>query len=200
MNPDAPRDGVRGFVFCTATQRKTESRENGLFKRITEPPPPADSLLAEFWRLEKEAEAIWRQAVAELAPYRKCLQGEAKLSGAEIVQFLQQLVAEIPWGHNLLILNKLPDPTARLGWSRNVLLNQIKAGAYERARTEKKTHNFEFALILHLAGQDRQDAQDSPETNTLRDGDTAIRRKADRLRYLSGRLGNRQKVPEVVVI
>jgi len=34
----------------------------------------------------------------------------------------------------------------RLGWSRNVLLNQIKAGAYERAVTEKKTHNFDLAF------------------------------------------------------
>ena len=43
--------------------------------------------------------------------------------------------------------------TARFGWSRNVLLNQIKAGAYERAVTEKKTHNFPLALPEHLAEQ-----------------------------------------------
>jgi predicted nuclease of restriction endonuclease-like (RecB) superfamily len=28
--------------------------------------------------------------------------------------------------------------TARFGWSRNVLLNQIKAGGYERAMAEKE--------------------------------------------------------------
>lgn len=75
---------------------------------------------------------------------------------------LQQLVAEIPWGHHLLILNKLTAPAARLwylratasfGWSRNVLLNQIKAGAYERAVTEEKTHNFSLALPEHFAEQ-----------------------------------------------
>jgi len=75
---------------------------------------------------------------------------------------MQQLVAQIPWGHNLLILNKLSDPVARMyylrattqfGWSRNVLLNQIKAKAYERAITEKKTHNFPAALPGHLAEQ-----------------------------------------------
>ncbi len=43
--------------------------------------------------------------------------------------------------------------TARFGWSRNVLLNQIKAGAYERAVTEKKTHNFDLALPEHFAEQ-----------------------------------------------
>jgi len=95
-------------------------------------------------------EAIWRQAVAKLEP------------GAAPAEFLRQLVAEIPWGHNLLILNKLTEPTARLyylratarfGWTRNVLLNQIKARAYERAMTEKKTYNFPLALPEHLAEQ-----------------------------------------------
>ena len=97
----------------------------------------------------KPKSPILRQAVAELATDRQ-------------EQFLQQLVAEIPWGQHLLILNKLTDPaarlyylraTARFGWSRNVLLNQIKAGAYERAVTEKKTHNFPLALPEYLAEQ-----------------------------------------------
>ena len=61
-------------------------------------------------------------------------------------EFLQQLVEEIPWGHHLLLVDKVKDPaarlyylraTAQLGWSRNVLLNQIKGGAYERAVMEK---------------------------------------------------------------
>jgi len=81
-------------------------------------------------------------------------------SGKE--NFLRQLVAEIPWGHHLLILNKMTDPaarfyylraTAQFGWSRNVLLTQIKAGAYERAVKEKKTHNFPLALPDQLAEQ-----------------------------------------------
>jgi predicted nuclease of restriction endonuclease-like (RecB) superfamily len=71
-------------------------------------------------------------------------------------------VAEIPWGHHLLILNKLTAPAARLfylrataqfGWSRAVLLNQIKAQAFERAKSEKKTHNFAVALPEHFAEQ-----------------------------------------------
>jgi predicted nuclease of restriction endonuclease-like (RecB) superfamily len=43
--------------------------------------------------------------------------------------------------------------TAHFGWSRNVLLNQLKAGAYERAVKEKKTHNFALALPEHFAEQ-----------------------------------------------
>ena len=71
-------------------------------------------------------------------------------------------MAEIPWGHHLLILNKLTAPAARLfylrattqfGWSRAVLLNQIKAQAFERAKSEKKTHNFAVALPEHFAEQ-----------------------------------------------
>ena len=99
---------------------------------------------------ESEEVPIWRQSVAKL------------VAGGDCTAFLRQLVAEIPWGQNLLILNKLTDPAARLwylratahfGWSRNVLLNQIKAGAYERAVTEKKTNNFALALPEHFAEQ-----------------------------------------------
>jgi predicted nuclease of restriction endonuclease-like (RecB) superfamily len=72
------------------------------------------------------------------------------------------LLSEVPWGHHLEILKKV-DPikgrlyylraTARFGWSRNVLLNQIKAGAYERSLKEGKAHNFPAALPEHLAEQ-----------------------------------------------
>ncbi len=113
-------------------------------------------------RAHRTALPILRQPVAELATDIKRPQPAAEPADAETVSFLQQLVAEIPWGHNLLLLNKLTAPaarlyylraTARFGWSRNVLLNQIKAGAYERAKTEKKTHNFPLALPEHLAEQ-----------------------------------------------
>jgi predicted nuclease of restriction endonuclease-like (RecB) superfamily len=70
------------------------------------------------------------------------------------------LLLPVPWGHHLEILKKAVAPaarlwylhaTARFGWTRNVLLNQIKAGAYERAVTEKKAHNFPLSLPEHLA-------------------------------------------------
>jgi predicted nuclease of restriction endonuclease-like (RecB) superfamily len=40
-----------------------------------------------------------------------------------------------------------------MGWSRNVLLNQIKGKAYERHLATTKQHNFEKALPVHLAEQ-----------------------------------------------
>ena len=110
--------------------------------------------------------AIWLQPVAKFAKQPGGTefwpQPAAKLNADTVIPFLRQLVSEIPWGQNLLILNKLSAPaarlwylraTARFGWSRNVLLNQIKAGAYERAVTEKKTHNFDLALPEHFAEQ-----------------------------------------------
>jgi predicted nuclease of restriction endonuclease-like (RecB) superfamily len=100
--------------------------------------------------------AIWPQAVAKLKNRGK--EGPERIP----LEVLRQLVAEVPWGHHTMILNKIEAPAARLyylrataqfGWTRNVLLNQIKAGTYERAITEKKTHNFPVALPECLADQ-----------------------------------------------
>ena len=75
---------------------------------------------------------------------------------------LRQVVAEIPWGQNLLIINKIKEASAReyylrataeMGWTRAVLELQIESQAYERHRLEKKSHNFEKALPVHLADQ-----------------------------------------------
>jgi predicted nuclease of restriction endonuclease-like (RecB) superfamily len=149
-------------------------------------------------------EAIWRQAVAKLPQKGKGLAGEgfwrqavAKLKGsARPIEFLQQLVTVVPWGQNLLILNKLTDPaarlwylcaTAQLGWSRNVLLNQIKGGAYERAVTEKKSHNFGLALPEYLAEQAEEMLKSSYNLEFL-----GIRRQV-RERELEDRLIERLK-------
>ena len=97
------------------------------------------------------------QAVRELEKKRQKTPTPEELS-----QLVRELIAAVPWGHHANALAKLTDPaarlyylqaTARFGWSRNVLLNQIKAGAYERAVVEKKTHNFPLALPEYLAEQ-----------------------------------------------
>lgn len=84
------------------------------------------------------------------------------VDSAKLSQAVRQLVAAIPWGHHANVLARITDPaarlyylraTAQLGWSRSVLLNQIKARAYERAVKEKKTHNFALALPEHFAEQ-----------------------------------------------
>jgi len=56
-------------------------------------------------------------------------------------QTVQQLVAQLPWGHILHLLHKVKDPVAREwyvrqtiehGWSRNVLALHTAQGDYER--------------------------------------------------------------------
>ena len=117
---------------------------------------------------------IWQQAVAELpaiglpAPNRQ--QAVAKLEEIETTDKLRQLVVEVPWGHNMLILNKLSEPKERLyylyttaqgGWTRSVLLNQIKADAYGRSLAKGKAHNFPLALPEHLAEQAEESLKSS---------------------------------------
>ncbi|MDI6793352.1 MAG: PDDEXK nuclease domain-containing protein [bacterium] len=68
-------------------------------------------------------------------------------------EFVQQVVAQIPWGHNVRILDYVKDPverewyirqTVEHGWSRNVLVHQIESGLYHRKG--RATTNFERTL------------------------------------------------------
>lgn len=77
-------------------------------------------------------------------------------------QLVQDILAPVPWGHHVEILKKVkaaPErlyylrATAQFGWTRAVLLNQIKAQAYARSLAEGKSHNFPLALPEHLAEQ-----------------------------------------------
>jgi len=68
-------------------------------------------------------------------------------------EFVQQPVAQLPWGHNVRLLDLVKDREQRLwyaraaiehGWSRNVLVIQIEAGLY--GRQGKAITNFTKAL------------------------------------------------------
>lgn len=68
-------------------------------------------------------------------------------------QIVQQAVALLPWGHNLVLLDKFSDNETRLwyaqkaiehGWSRNVLVHQIESGLLER--TGQAVNNFSHTL------------------------------------------------------
>lgn len=87
---------------------------------------------------------------------------QAKIASTKVLDAVRELVASVPWGHHANHLLHVEDPAARLyylrasanfGWTRNVLLNQIKAGAYERSVKERKANNFALALPPHLAEQ-----------------------------------------------
>ena len=68
-------------------------------------------------------------------------QGAAQLQNYENqpVKIVQQLAAQLPWGHHQVLLDKLKTPEERSfyiqkavenGWSRNVLVHQIESGLY----------------------------------------------------------------------
>ncbi|CAH1525979.1 conserved hypothetical protein [Vibrio owensii] len=66
---------------------------------------------------------------------------------------VQQAVGQIPWGHNVLIIQKLEEYEERLwyatevvknGWSRAVLAHQVESGLLKR--TGNAVNNFEITL------------------------------------------------------
>jgi predicted nuclease of restriction endonuclease-like (RecB) superfamily len=93
--------------------------------------------------------AIVQQPVAQLE--------NTVMSGALSLEkeFAQQAIAQIPWGHHTVLLDKVSDIDERLWyvnktienkWSRNVLLYQISSDLYHRQAKTKKTTNFHQTL------------------------------------------------------
>jgi len=71
------------------------------------------------------------------------------------MEFVQQAAAQIPWTHNLILMDKLSsekktylwyaNQTILNGWSRNILAHQIESKLYERQGREKVS-NFKLTL------------------------------------------------------
>ncbi|MBI3371900.1 MAG: DUF1016 domain-containing protein [Betaproteobacteria bacterium] len=110
--------------------------------------------------------SIWQRAVAKSRAVNRGTgfrqQAVAKMAAGKPAELLPPVLTQVPWGHHLQILNKAGSAPARLhylrataqfGWSRNVLLNQIKARSYERSLKDGKAHNFPAVLPEHLAEQ-----------------------------------------------
>jgi predicted nuclease of restriction endonuclease-like (RecB) superfamily len=79
--------------------------------------------------------------------------------------YIKKLVLNIPWKHNILIIQKVKDPKARVfyleqtiknRYSNTVLLHQIKANAYEHYMSKPSQHNFATALPEHFQEQARE--------------------------------------------
>jgi predicted nuclease of restriction endonuclease-like (RecB) superfamily len=82
-------------------------------------------------------------------------------------EFAQQLVSQIPWGHNLVIIGKIKNTdeavfyaqkTIQNSWSRAVLTHQIESGLYRRAG--KGITNFQTALPAPHSDLARQTLKD----------------------------------------
>jgi predicted nuclease of restriction endonuclease-like (RecB) superfamily len=89
----------------------------------------AEDLRAEFPAMKgfSRSNLFYMRAFAQAWPQRE--------------QLVQQAAGQLPWGHIMLLLDKLEDQTARdwyaeraaeFGWSRNVLMNQIMNRTRER--------------------------------------------------------------------
>lgn len=66
-------------------------------------------------------------------------------------EFVQTVSAQIPWSHNIAIIEKVKKPeqriwyiqkTAENGWSHSVLIHQIESGLYQRQAVAEKVSNF----------------------------------------------------------
>lgn len=83
------------------------------------------------------------------------------------VDIVQQAVGQLPWGHNLVLLTKLKDPTQRLayaqraieyGWSRNMLNIHIEQRLLERSG--QAVTNFSQRLPSPLSDLARESLKD----------------------------------------
>lgn len=102
-------------------------------------------------------------------------------------QIVQQLVAQIPWGHNVRLLDKVQDSDARQwyiqktienGWSRNVLVMQIETDLYQRQGGA--VTNFEQTLPKPQSDLARQILKDPYSFQFLTISDEAAERELER--------------------
>jgi predicted nuclease of restriction endonuclease-like (RecB) superfamily len=165
-------------------------------------------LIALYWRIgeeivQRQERHAWGRSVVErlAADLRSEFPGVSGFSTPNLwfmrQMFLEyrdrsnllQLVREIPWGQNITIMTKIKEPaareyyldmTARMGWSRNVLLNQIKTQAYERHALAPKQHNFAATLPEHLAAQADEALKDVYMLDFLGIGKPVVEREMER--------------------
>lgn len=139
---------------------------------------PRNLLYIRKWYRFYRSSEIVPQVVAEME----------KAPQTEGVVIAQQVVAEIPWGHNVHIITKCSDvqealfyvrETVKNNWSRAVLVGQIESKLYERQgkaiqnfqlaipgpqadlarETLKNPYNFDFLMLGKEAGErDLEDA------------------------------------------
>ena len=100
---------------------------------------------------------------------------------------VQQAVAQIPWGHNVRILDRVKNPTERIwyiqqtiqqGWSRNVLVHQIESGLYHRQG--QAITNFDKTLVSPQSDLANQILKDPYNFDFLSLGEAAHERDLER--------------------
>ncbi len=103
-------------------------------------------------------------------------------------EFVQQLVRQIPWGHNILIISKIKaieqafwyvQKTLENGWSRNILALQIDSQLYERQVDKPKIDNFTGRLPAPDSDLFRESLKDPYIFDFLSVGDDAREREIE---------------------
>lgn len=103
------------------------------------------------------------------------------------VSIVQQVVGQIPWGHNLILITKIKDPAIRLwyaqktivnGWSRAVLVHQIELCLHERHG--KAITNFDRTLPAPQSELARQVLKDPYVFDFLNIGEEAKERDLEK--------------------
>ena len=101
-------------------------------------------------------------------------------------QFVQQVLAQLPWYHQLALLDKLPGPETRRwyaakalkhNWSRNILVMQIEARLLERSG--KAVTNFEASLPAPQSDLARESLKDPYRFDFLGLTDAAQEREVE---------------------
>ena len=133
---------------------------------------------------------IWRMRAFFLAwsgAAKKLPQAVAERGAGRAAKELPQAVAETPWGHNVVLLERIADPRSRIwyaeqvrehGWSRAVLEAQIAKKAH--ARQGKATTNFARALPPPTAALAQQALKDPYTFDFLTVGREAHERVTER--------------------
>ena len=133
---------------------------------------------------------IWRRRAFFLAwsgVSKKLTQAVSETKMRIASKKLPQVVSEIPWGHNIVILQQLKIPEERLwyaqqtrehGWSRSVLQAQIAKSAY--VRQGKATTNFARALPSPQSELAQQTLKDPKNFDFLTMGREAHERVTER--------------------
>lgn len=139
------------------------------------------SLIQLYWELgrqivESQKRHGWGREIVERLSLdlKRTFPGQSGFSGRNLWRMrkffltykdypnLSQAVAEIPWGHNSILLADRFSPSERLfyakktsehGWTRAVLEYHIDAKLYERTLPEQQTNNFAETLPEQLVAQ-----------------------------------------------
>jgi len=119
--------------------------------------------IREFWHAYTDPDFL-QQAAAELEHVKPS--GEPSVGSIDIAEAatnpVLDLLAMLPWGQHMLILDKASSGAERLfyicaavrcGWTRSVLHLMIAARTFEHSKAEGKLHNFAAALPRDLAEQ-----------------------------------------------